>query len=101
MKSEQALKEIYKRHEDFLNKYLNMSFDVFMERMLLAKSNKEYIKFITDFMANNPQTQENEFYAVEQSLKFGLQEFHKLETIINDLEDDAEPVLLQEESNNE
>ena len=50
-----------------------------MERMLLAKNNKEYVKFITDFMANNPQTQENEFYAVEQSLKFGLQEFHKLE----------------------
>ena len=76
---EQALKDIYLRHEDYLKKDLDMPFDAFMECMLLAKSSKKCIKFITDFMANNPQTQENEDYLIQQSLKFGLQEFHKLE----------------------
>lgn len=76
---EQALKEIYKRHEGYFKKDLEMSFDAFMECMLLAKSSKKYIKFITDFMANNPQNQENEHYVIQQSLKYGLQEFHKLE----------------------
>lgn len=76
---EQALKDIYKRHEDYLNKDLDMPLDAFIECMLFAKSSKKYIKFVTDFMANNPQTQENERYVVQQSLKFGLKEFHKLE----------------------
>lgn len=76
---EQALKDIYKRHEGYLNKDLDMPFDAFMECMLLAKGSKEYIEFITDFMSSNPQTQENEHYVIQQSLKFGLQEFHKLE----------------------
>lgn len=78
IKSEQALKDIYLRHRRYIAGTYGMPLGVFIGLMLRAKSNKDYIEFITHFMANNKQTKKNELFVIQQSLKYGVQEIYKI-----------------------